>query len=70
MKRWQITQHRDIYQQGIERLIPRYDKYNNIGRAYVEKQWEGSMIQCEVLLLELTAEISKSTVTLFCDGTS
>jgi len=36
----------------------------------VEKQREGSVIQCEVLLLELVTDISKCSVTLFCDGPS
>ena len=36
----------------------------------MEKQREGSTIQGEVLLLELTTNISKCTVTLFCDGLS
>ena len=35
-----ISQGAAFYEEGIQKLVPRYDKYHNNGGDYVEKQFE------------------------------
>jgi hypothetical protein len=66
--RWLITEDMSFYQHGIQKLITRADKCFNYRGYYAKRQWDGSKIKPEWVLLQLKTNNQKfKTVHLFSD---
>lgn len=47
-----MTKNTDMYQQGIDNLVPRYDIYLSYGGDCGEKWWYSSAIKCELVMVK------------------
>jgi len=45
---WLITEDRDVYRQGTEKLVPLCDKWLSYGGDYVEMQWDSRTINFQL----------------------
>ena len=50
--RWLMTRDIDWYQQGIEKLVPRYDKCLSFCKYYVEMPWDSRTVKFRLFFLE------------------
>ena len=44
VEKWLTSQAAALYEEGIQKLVPRYDKRHNNGGEYVEKYFEECII--------------------------